>query len=55
MHNFLCLKGRTEFLWGTVMEAHRKSERPWVSEWLILKSYLFKHISETLQNLSPHF
>ena len=41
MHDFLCLKGTTEFLWGIRMQAHREQERPWVSEWVILKSYLF--------------
>ena len=48
MHNFLCLKGKTEFFWGTLMQEHHELEKPWVSEWLILKSYLFMHISATL-------
>ena len=48
MQNFLDKKGRTEYLYRILMQAHCGYERPWVSEWLILKSYLFTHISETL-------
>ena len=44
MHDFLCLNETTEFLWGIRMQAHREQERPWVSEWVILKSYLFMYI-----------
>ena len=47
MQNFLCLKGRAEFLSGVLMQAHHKQEKPWVSEWLILKMYLFMRISKT--------
>ena len=47
MRNFLCLKGRAEALWGILMQGHYKQEKPWISEWLILKTYLFMHISET--------
>ena len=43
-HNFFRLKETTEFLWGICMQAHHEQESPWVSEWLILKSYLFLHI-----------
>ena len=47
MLNFLCLKGKAEFLWGILMQAHQEQERSWVSERLILKTYLFMHISKT--------
>ena len=30
-------------------------KRRWVLEWLILKNYLFMHVLETLQKLSPTF
>ena len=48
MSNFICLKGGTEFLCKHTNE----KERLLVSELLIPKSYLFMHISETLQELS---
>ena len=48
----LCLKGTTEFLRGIGMKAQNEQERSWVSEWLILKSYLFMHIEKTYL---PHF
>ena len=44
MHNFLCLKGTTEFLWKICMQAYQEQESPWVSEWLIFKTYHFMHI-----------
>ena len=34
------------------MKAQNEQERSWVSEWLILKSYLFMHIEKTYL---PHF
>ena len=55
MRNFLCLKGRIEFLWRIHMQAHHEYERPWVSEWLILKSYFFMHIYKHFKTYLPHF
>ena len=41
IHNFLFLKGTTEFLRRNSMQAHQEGESPWISEWLILKDFYF--------------
>ena len=52
IHNFVCQKRGTEFLWGTFMWEHQQKKKSLVSESLILKSHFFILISETQEKLS---
>ena len=39
MHNLLYLEGKTEFVWGILVQEHYEYRIPLVLEWLIRESF----------------